>query len=270
MMIVGFIVFYSLTAILLLFGYKDLFIPLVGLIFLAGALFVLFVSNTSYITLKELFNTTASKNVLEQKNSDLAQFARLISHDLKSPLRNIGSFAQILKKDCADKMDETSEEYINIIIDSSQNMYAMLEELSVHNKLKTSEEPNNLHSINLNELIDEVKFSVQQVLKEENVDLQIDKNLPNVKASEAKLKLVFQNLIDNAVKYNKNEKKSIEISAITKDKYNVIAVKDNGIGIEEKYFDKIFKIFERLHNKSEFSGTGIGLANVTDNESIWW
>ena len=261
-MVFTFILFYIIIAVLLYFGYKDLFIPLVGLIFLFGALFVLFVSHISYVTLHDLVRTTASKNQLKKKNDELAQYARLISHDLKSPLRNIGSFAQILKKECADKMTDESEECLDIIINSSQNMYKMLEELSVHNKLKTGNEKLVLNPVNLNTVIKEVLFSIQRTIKEENVEFDVQQNLPNIHANPVKLKLVFQNLIDNAIKYNRNSKKLIKIYARNNEYFTIISITDNGIGIEEKYHEKIFKVFERLHGKNEFSGTGIGLANV--------
>ena len=194
---------------------------------------------------------------LKRSNVALRQFAYAASHDLREPLRNMASFVKLLERRYKNKIDEKADQYIDYIVDSSRRMQALIEDLLDYSRLETKGKL--LESVNCNELIDKTITDLHASINESKAEVTHDP-LPNVTADPLQLSRLFQNLISNAIKYRGTGTPRIHISASRgKDEW-VFSVRDNGIGIDPEYFEKIFVIFQRLHSREEYPGTGIGLA----------
>lgn len=220
----------------------------------------------------------ASNQQLEQSNYDLLQFASVASHDLKEPLRKIQTFGNKLKDKVETKLEDNEINYLDKIINASNRMQTLIEDILMLAKLSNSEIERS--KVNLNEILHHIEDDLEIVLREKNVQLDIGK-LPTVKAIPGQIHQLFQNLILNAIKFNENDPPVIKIANeeidkawakaldIDGDKYICITVSDNGIGFEQEYSEKIFGIFQRL-NGSNYHGTGIGLAickKIIDNHN---
>jgi PAS domain S-box-containing protein len=191
-------------------------------------------------------------------NAELEQFAFVASHDLQEPLRMITSFLSRLEKKYGDVIDAKGKQYIDFAVDGAKRMRQIILDLLEFSRVGNTE--NSEEDIDLNELIDEIQILLRKKIKEKNACLIID-HLPQIHACRAPMRQIFQNLIDNALKYAwENIPSEIHITVEELPMHWQFAISDNGIGIAEEYFDKIFIIFQRLHNKDEFSGTGMGLA----------
>lgn len=199
-----------------------------------------------------------SKNEnLERLNGDLERFVYMASHDLKTPLRNITSFLSLIKKKISGKKDEELNEYLDFVSSNSLRMHHLIEDILNYSVL--SKESAHSSYINLNELLSEVKENLTTTILEKNAEVEISP-VPTIKADRSKFFLLFQNLIENGLKYNRSEVPLIQLYFLVQKNLGTIVVKDNGIGIPEEYHNKIFEMFTRLHNVEEFTGTGIGLA----------
>lgn len=190
---------------------------------------------------------------LESANSELERFNYIASHDLKSPLRNVISFINLIERDVKKKDYNQIEEYMEFIKKGSQNMYQLIEDILKYSKIKdvSEREKNN---INLNVLCEQLNNVYQGRIKYAG--------LPEIIESPLYVKTIFQNLIENGLKYNKSLNPMIEIKCVYHSKSFDLMFKDNGIGIDPRFFDQIFEMFKRLHSKIEYEGTGIGLAIV--------
>ena len=199
----------------------------------------------------------ARKRLL-QKNDELQQFAWLASHDLKEPLRMVKSFMQLLKKNYATQLDEKANKYINFAVDGAERMSNFINDLLAYSNTGSDEIPK--EKVDTQLLVDEIVALQSAVLNEKSVVITYH-NLPTIIAHKTPLAQVFLNLITNAIKYQlKGSVPQINISAKETNNYWQFAIEDNGIGIEETYFAKIFELFKRLHVGDEYSGTGMGLA----------
>lgn len=197
---------------------------------------------------------------LSVSNAELEQFAYIASHDLQEPLRMITSFLTQLEKKYKDQLDEKAHQYIHFAVDGAKRMREIILDLLKYSRVGKSDL--NKEAINLNEIIEDIKNLNVKIIKEKNAKFEIG-HLPTIYAYKTPIYQIFQNLIDNALKYQKKEfAPLIKISYEENDSYWQFAVNDNGIGIEAEYFDKIFIIFQRLHAKGEYHGTGMGLAIV--------
>lgn len=192
---------------------------------------------------------------LEKSNEELQEYAHIVSHDLKSPLRSIDALISWLKEDNKDKLDDVSLQNIGLIETTLEKMEQLISDILNYSSVasdNTESEPVNTHLL------------VEDLLKilyiPEQIDVKLINPLPVVNGDKTKLQQVFQNLISNAVKFNDKEKGYIEIDAKEDGKYYRFSIKDNGIGIEPQFHEKVFKIFHSL-NKSKDS-TGIGLSLV--------
>tara|TARA_R110001592_G_scaffold272340_2_gene539046 strand:+ start:2789 stop:5104 length:2316 start_codon:yes stop_codon:yes gene_type:complete len=196
--------------------------------------------------------------LLEQKNKELNQFAYIASHDLQEPLRTVSNYVELLNWKHHDKLDKDSNLYLSYITRSVDRMRDLLHALLEYTSIgKSDKEP---ILVNCNDILDHVKNDLSVQLAEKKVKLKIDK-LHQVRGHEPELRSLFQNLISNAIKFcNPDTIPEINISCKEQDNQCVFEVKDNGIGIEESYKEKIFVIFQRLHNQDSYKGTGIGLA----------
>ncbi len=197
---------------------------------------------------------------LQISNQELEQFAYVTSHDLQEPLRMISSFMLLLEKKYGDKLDEKALEYIYYAVDGAKRMKKIILDLLEFSKVGRFNEIQEI--VDTKELIDEYCLLRKKLISEKKVTIQYE-NLPEIKAYRAPLTQIFNNLLDNSIKYSKNDTPPlIQITATENQNNWEFAVKDNGIGIEAEYFKKIFIIFQRLHNKDTYEGTGMGLAIV--------
>jgi PAS domain S-box-containing protein len=198
---------------------------------------------------------------LEEANRELKDFVYIASHDLREPLRKISSFGGLLKESLEGKLSDDDKENMKFMIDGAERMTKMIEGLLVYSRVSTKEAP--LEEVDLNEVIEQLKqIELSKPLEESGGTIEVPQPLPKVKANHIQIGQLLQNLIGNGIKYQeKGSKPLITIKAHNiSDKEVKIEVQDNGIGIEEKYKDEIFKMFKRLHSRREYEGAGIGLA----------
>jgi two-component system CheB/CheR fusion protein len=194
---------------------------------------------------------------LANSNVELERFAYVASHDLQEPLRMVTSFLQLLKKRYEEKLDETANQYIAFAVDGAERMKTLIMDLLDYSRVGSNTEPN--ENVDLNLLVDEIKNLLSKSIDEVKANITID-HLPIVKGNRTQLLQLFQNLISNAIKYHKEGTPSIAIHYTEQEEDHLFEIKDNGIGIDPAFHEKIFVIFHRLHSRSEYTGTGIGLA----------
>ncbi len=203
-------------------------------------------------------NITLLNEELLQKNQELEQFVYVVSHDLKSPLRTMGSFASLLKRKI-DQDDEDALEYADFIVKGAVRMDNVINDLLTYSRY--AHENLEIEEINLSDLIEDVWNSVCLSYPDSQAILHQKTPLPEkIQANNTQLRQLFQNLFDNGIKYNSSEDKQISISYQDSSQYHLFTVHDNGIGIPLEYKHKVFKLFQRLHTGSDYPGTGVGLA----------
>lgn len=193
-----------------------------------------------------------------RKNKELEQFAYVASHDLQEPLRTITSFTGLLAKRYEGKFDEAADTYLKYITQASTHMSTLVRELLEYSRIGRSSE---LEKVDTNLVLQNVIDDLNSKIKETEATFETQK-LPVVRGYEMELRLLFQNLLSNALKFHKpGVAPHVKVSAEKESASWKFAFQDNGIGIAEQYQEKIFVIFQRLHNKRDYSGTGIGLAH---------
>ncbi len=197
---------------------------------------------------------------LKEAYNEMEAFSYSVSHDLRSPLIHISGFAELLLSDSGDVLDERSRGYLQTIINSTQRMGRMIDDLLAFSRMNRAE----LHKvrINLNELVRGVQTDLEHDFRERRITWIID-DLPAVQGDPFLLRQAVFNLIANALKYTRKRHEAlIEIGATTSGRETAVFIRDNGVGFDMEYAGKLFGVFQRLHSASEFEGTGIGLANV--------
>ncbi|MCK0135538.1 PAS domain-containing protein [Arenibacter sp. S6351L] len=193
-------------------------------------------------------------------NEELEQFAYMASHDLQEPLRMVTSFLTQLERKYNDKLDEKAHQYIYFAVDGAKRMRNIILDLLEYSRV--GKDIQNLERIDLNEVVSGVLFAQQQVINENQIEVKVAE-LPIIQGFNAPLVQVFHNLISNAIKFRKKDVPAkIEIGYKEFNGHWEFTVQDNGIGIDKNYFPKIFLIFQRLHSREDYSGTGIGLSIV--------
>jgi light-regulated signal transduction histidine kinase (bacteriophytochrome) len=195
---------------------------------------------------------------LQRSNKELEQFAYVASHDLQEPLRTVASFTGLLEKRYKDMFDDEGREFMGYIIEGATRMQQLITDLlsfSRVGKRDVSRDP-----IDCNMVFRDVVTNLTRSIKETCASVTADP-LPVVNANETMLNQLFQNLIGNAIKFHKNENTPhVHVSAERKNDEWLFSVRDNGIGIDPKSYEKLFSIFSRLHTRQKYPGTGIGLA----------
>ena len=187
----------------------------------------------------------------------MEEFAYVASHDLQEPLRAVTSYAQLLARKYQDNLDAKAYKYIKYIVEGATRMQQLIEDLLEFSRVGTRAKalvPTDCDNV-LNQVLENLKIAIAESRARVTHD-----PLPTVMGDEIQLIQLFQNLIGNAIKFRCEEPLRIHISVETREKEWLFSVRDNGIGIETEYFERIFTIFQRLHSKSEYPGTGIGLA----------
>lgn len=210
------------------------------------------------------------KEQIEKANKEWENMTRSMIHDLKSPLRAMGSFAELAKRRLPEYAAKDIREYMDYITDNSKRMSNLMDAMMNFSRINAKETTR--EKIILDDLLDEVKLNVLDIINDKNVYVSTV-NLPVIHANRVQMMQVFQNLLENAMKYNHNEFPEIIIEASETNTHHIISVKDNGIGIKEEYRDKVFDLFERL-NPHQFEGSGIGLSTCkkiveNHNGEIW-
>jgi len=194
---------------------------------------------------------------LKSVNIELERFAYVASHDLQEPLRMIVSFIQLLEKRYKDKLDEDADEFITFIVDGAKRMQALINDLLSYSRIGRKDKQ--LSHLDLNIVIKTVINNLKKSIVETDAQITYDP-LPKILGNEAEFIQLLQNLISNAIKFHKEEETPVvHISAKLQKNQWIFSVRDNGIGIDSQYFDRIFIFFQRWHKKDEFGGTGIGL-----------
>lgn len=212
----------------------------------------------SLLYLNKILSNRAAE--LHQNNKELEQFAHVASHDLQEPLRMITGFLSQLDKKYGNKLDDRARQYIDFAFSGAQRMRRSIVDLLEYSKI--GKEDLQHQDIALNEILDEIEASLSQFIKENHAQIRYGE-LQTVYSVRTPLMQAIYNLITNAIKYRKPDVDPvISIRSEEKAEAIIIAVEDNGIGISKDYHDKIFVIFQRLHGKDEYSGTGVGLAIV--------
>jgi light-regulated signal transduction histidine kinase (bacteriophytochrome) len=195
---------------------------------------------------------------LEQSNSELEQFAYVASHDLQEPLRKVASFCQLLQRRYIGQLDARADQYIEFAVDGAQRMQALIDDLLTFSRVGRMEPEPVL--VSCASALSQARVNLATEIRASGAVIEAAE-LPAVRAEFSMLTSLFQNLIGNAVKFRSEKPPVIQISVSELDgSFWLFSVADNGIGIEPDYADRIFVIFQRLHGRSEYDGTGIGLA----------
>ena len=194
---------------------------------------------------------------LERSNQELQQFAYVASHDLQEPLRMVSSFLQLLERRYKDQLDKEALEFIGFAVDGAKRMQALINDLLAYSRVGTRGTP--FTQVDCQELLSHVLENLKLAIEESRAEI-ICEELPIVIGDKTQLGQVFQNLIANAIKFHGTEAPRITIGAERQERQWLFWVADNGIGIDPQYAGRIFLIFQRLHTRNEYPGTGIGLA----------
>ncbi len=195
---------------------------------------------------------------LARSNKELEQFAYVASHDLQEPLRMVAGYMQLLEKKYKGRLDEKADKYVHFAVDGAERMQKLIEGLLAYSRITRRE--SELMPVDANKVFLAAVSNLSASIRQGNAAVTKD-DLPEVLGDETLLVQLFQNLIGNAIKYRRPDAlPRVHISAKKEGSDYIFSVRDNGIGIEPEYFDRVFQIFQRLHTQSEYPGTGIGLA----------
>ena len=203
---------------------------------------------------KKLKRTLAD---LKRSNTDLQQFAYVASHDLQEPLRMVASYTQLLEERYQDKLDTDAKEFIQFAVDGALRMQRLINDLLSYSLVGARQKP--VKPTDCNSVLSQVIANLSVTIEQNNVIITTD-DLPTVMADASQMQELFNNLVGNAIKFRSEHAPRVHVSAKQNGNKWLFSVQDNGLGIDPQYNNKIFLIFQRLHSKEEYPGTGIGLA----------
>lgn len=200
-----------------------------------------------------------TKDDKASKQNDMDELTYIISHDLQEPLRMITSYVQLLNKRYSDKLDDNAREYIRYAVDGSNRLKQMMDDLLTYSRI--GRPAFNASLVDLEEIIGQTRKHLKGRYSEDAYTLHSRfKDTKEITADRDLMIKLLYHIIDNALKFNHNQKPTVEVNALDEHDHWVISVKDDGMGIEKDYHGKIFGIFQKLHNHTEYPGSGIGLA----------
>ncbi|MGE5500097.1 MAG: sensor histidine kinase, partial [Syntrophothermus sp.] len=210
------------------------------------------------ITERKSYEERLTKTIseLNRSNKDLEQFAYVASHDLQEPLRMVHTFSQLLNKNNFDKLDDNSKKYIGFLTEGAQRMQQLIQALLTYSRLNASSDC--IATVNCNEALKDALENLKLKIEESRARI-ISPLLPTINAYPSQIVQLFQNLLSNAIKYRSMDNPEIRIKVEEGPEEWLFSIHDNGIGISSEYFEKIFLIFQRLNDRNNFEGTGIGL-----------
>lgn len=213
--------------------------------------------HTEVTEYKEMKQTMEERvNELARSNDELEQFAYVVTHDLQEPLRAISSFTQLLKKYCDQQLDERANQLIGHVIDGTARMQLLIDDLLTYAQVNTDQA---MMNVDCEKLLNNILADLSITLHENNIVVTYDK-LPIIKGIPFQIMQLFNNLIGNAIKFRREQLPRMHVGVTEDQDEWIFSVTDNGIGMEEQYWDRIFRVFQRLHSRREYAGTGIGLA----------
>lgn len=207
---------------------------------------------------------------LEMSNFELNQFAHVASHDMKEPLRMISNYSQLLEKSLSADLKIDQKDYLFYINDGAKRMMRVIQDLLNLSKINSTQKKERL---DMNAVMEDVKLNLKVAIEEKSVQIKVDA-LPVILGDKVYITQLMQNIVSNGMKYNESKKPVVEINYLVRDNSHCFEISDNGIGIAPQYREKVFIIFQRLHNRNEYDGTGMGLAickKIIDslNGKIW-
>lgn len=212
----------------------------------------------------KVFSQTQSLKLMNEKlsanNKELKKFSHIASHDIKEPIRNIGSFVKLIKRKLPSEQLLTLDPYFTIINNSCTQIYTLIEDIMQYTKLGNIETVP-IEKINLKNLVDSIESNIKTFLVNKKANIKTQ-NLSIINSNKSLLFIILKNLIENGIKYNESDEPTIIISYNRTDYGHELHVKDNGIGISKEYRREIFELFTRLHTRNEYDGTGLGLSIV--------
>jgi PAS domain S-box-containing protein len=213
------------------------------------------------VTNEQLRNEITERKEVESElarsNAELQQFAYVASHDLQEPLRMISSYVQLLQRRYKDRLDEDADEFMDYAVDGAKRMQGLIQGLLQYSRVGTHGNP--FESVDCNAVLDKALTNLKMLMAESGAEVTHDP-LPTLSADSTQLLQLFQNLIDNACKFREDTFPRVHVSARLDCGHWLFYVRDNGIGVDPDYAERIFVIFQRLHGRGEYPGTGIGLA----------
>ena len=194
---------------------------------------------------------------LERTRRELEQFAYVVSHDLQEPLRMVSSYLQLLDRRYKDKLDSDAEDFINFAVDGAQRMHNLIADLVSYSRINTRE--NAFEPTDLNQVLDRALAAASESTRGSTAVITHDA-LPTLIADSVQVEQLFGHLVDNALKFQNSKRPRVHIGAEHRSSEWVFFVRDNGIGIDPELADRIFQVFQRLHGRGDYPGTGMGLA----------
>jgi signal transduction histidine kinase len=222
------------------------------------------ISNLSAIALEKgtLYEETLQKSIeIQQRNKELDDFTYVVSHDLKEPLISVEGFSRILQLDYSDIIQEEGKEYLDSIVGATTRMKGLIDDLLLLSRVSRPSE--SFKVVDVGEILADIKTDMEYTIRQKNVQFIVPEFIPRVLGNETQLKIVFRNLIANAVKFNNRPNPMVQVGfQNAENNYYLFSVTDNGIGIAKEFHEKIFIIFQRLHRREEYEGSGAGLAIV--------
>ncbi|NJL23390.1 MAG: hypothetical protein HC895_25375 [Leptolyngbyaceae cyanobacterium SM1_3_5] len=192
-----------------------------------------------------------------RSNTELQQFAYIASHDLQEPLRMVTSYLQLLQRRYQGKLDADADDFIGFAVDGAARMKTLISDLLMYSRVDTHGKP--FESTDLTVVVEQAIANLKVAIEESSATITYA-TLPKVFADASQMIQLFQNLLSNAIKFRGDDPPIVHISIDRQEQDWLFSVRDNGIGIEPQYVDRIFIIFQRLHSRSDYAGTGIGLA----------
>ncbi len=195
--------------------------------------------------------------MLKRSNMELENFAYVASHDLQEPIRSISSYLQLLEKRYAHKLGKDADTFIRFSVEGAKRMHFLINDLLEYSRVNMNAQP--FATTSIMKVLEIVKHNLHAVIQNSGADI-IYKHLPTIHADQSQLVQLFQNLIDNAIKFRSKKKLKIHIHCKQNKSEWIFSIRDNGIGIRKQFAEKIFIIFQRLHTQDKYAGTGIGLA----------